>query len=332
MIKIAVDLLGADHDEKLLAGAVKALKSREDLFLYLCGREEEILPALEEAEIPSTHFEILNSADVITNHDDPMRAFRAKPESSLAKAMGICKTDPEVAALVTCGATGAVFVGSVMSLPRIGKLKPILVCEVIRRDNKWLCISDCGANIDCDENSLLDFARVGSTFMRAQGVKDPKIGLLSNGSEDGKGNALTRKAFPLLKESGLNFAGNIEGIHVLNSDLDVVVCDGFSGNILLKTLEGAAKSALEEMTVLAEKLEGAEKEAVLTLAAEAYKKYDYNALGGAVLLGVGLPVLKGHGSANEETMNTLIRMAYDLAEGGLVEKLKAEYNAPEHHS
>ncbi len=328
MIKLAVDLLGADRSEcELLKGVIDALNENDDLFVYILGTKEVLEEKLEEKGIDKNRFEVIDCPEVITNSDNPMEVIRSKQNSSMIKGAALCSNNDEVGAFVSCGATGALMVSSMMIIkPLSPAISPVLVCELLKRNNDYICLSDCGANLECPADKLLSFAKMGCAYMAAKGVENPKVRLLSNGVEDTKGTKLVKEANALLKESGLNFLGNIEGSTILESDADVVVADGYSGNVLLKTLECGAVSVIKDIYDHAETLEGEEKEHFIALADRLYKRYDYNTQGGAVLLGVKKPVIKGHGAATAETMLSIIRIAYTLAKNNLVDKIKEAFS------
>lgn len=320
IVKIVVDLKGADRPQtELIDGALRAVRDTEELYLYLCGDRSVLDEYIEKNGFRKDRIEIIDSPQVIANGEDPAEAFKSKPDSSIVRGMSLCKSDPDIGGFVSCGATGAIFVSAMMILGRVVPVSPILLAELRRVDDTPFCIVDCGANVDCRAEKIVDFARMGIAYMKASGIDEPKVGLLSNGAEDKKGSAVVKKANELLRESGINFIGNIEAGDVLEGRADVIACDGFSGNILLKSLEGSAKAVISELR----RTGGASDEVLDRL----YKKYDYNSQGGAVLLGTKLPIIKGHGAATPETMYSIINTACRLAEHGLIEKIKGEFAA-----
>ncbi|MBR6322199.1 MAG: phosphate acyltransferase [Lachnospiraceae bacterium] len=327
MKKIAVDLKGADRpQEELLPGVIRALSSDPSLYINLLGDESVLLPLLDEAGVSPDRYRIIDSPDEVSNHDNPADVIRSKSNSSLMKGIMLCREDPEIGAYVSCGPTGALFVASIMVLGRIPHVTPVLLCEIIRDDGNRLCIADCGANIDCSEERLLTFARLGQVFMQTRGTKEPKIALLSNGSEPGKGNELVKKAYQLLEAAeDLDFIGNLEGTQVYSTEADVLVCEGFAGNILLKSLEGAAKSAVAHARKAAEMLEEPARSVMLSELQKVYDNYDYNSLGGAVLVGTNTPVVKGHGSADATTLFSIITIAAEIADNHLSDRVREKF-------
>lgn len=328
MIKIAIDLLGADRSEcELFDGVITALNENPDLFAYVLGTKEVLEKELQSKTVNKEQIEIIDAPEVVTNSDNPMVAVRSKVNSSMIKGAALCRDRDDVGAFVSCGATGSLMVSSMMIIkPLSPTLSPVLVCELLRRNGEYVCISDCGANLDCPADRIVSFAKMGCAYMKAKGVENPAVRLLSNGAEDSKGTGVIKEANALLKETDLNFLGNIEGSAVLEGDADVIAADGFSGNVLLKTLEGGATAVIKDIEAYAESLEGEEKEHLKALAKKLYKNYDYNTQGGAVLLGVKKPVIKGHGAATAETLVSIIRIAYTLAKNNLVDKIKEEFN------
>ncbi len=328
MIKIAVDLLGSDKGQiVLLDGVLKALSSNPDLFVYAFGNKEELQKELDVKSYNKEQLEVINAADVITNFENPMEAIRSKPDSSMVKAAAFCRDNEEVGALVSCGATGGLMVSSMFVIrPLSAAITPVLLCELMKRNGEYICLSDCGANIESSAEKIVDFAKMAAAYMKAKGVENPKVRLLSNGVEEGKGTKKVKDAFNLLKESGLNFLGNVEGSTALNTDADIIAADGFEGNVLLKSLECGANSVINDIRDSANTLEGEERELLLSVAEKYHKKYDYNTQGGAVLLGVKKPVVKGHGAATAETMTSIINIAYTLAKNNIVDKIKEEFS------
>lgn len=328
MIKIAVDLLGADRSEcQLIDGVITALNENPDLFVYALGTETELEKALKSKSFNREQLEIINAPEVITNHDNPMEAIRTKTNSSMIMGAALCRDNEEVGAFVSCGATGALMVSSMFMIKPISPaISPVLVCEFLKRNGEYVCLADCGANLDCPADKIVSFARMGSAYMKAKGVENPKVRLLSNGAEDSKGTAVIKEANALLRETSLNFLGNTEGSMVLKGDADVIAADGYSGNVLLKTLECGATSVISDIFDYAESLENEEeKEHFKSLAQRLYRRYDYNTQGGAVLLGVKKPVIKGHGAATAETVYSIVKIAYTLAKNNLVDKIKSEF-------
>lgn len=310
MISLAVDLLGADTDgRELLRGAVNALKQLPDLFLYLCGHRAELEPILAGEPALSGRYEIVDSPAALTNYDDPMEGYK-NTDASMVKAMKLVH-DGSAAGVVTCGATGEVLVSSIMLLGKMPGLRPILAVELKNAHGDPLLLLDCGANIDSRPELYTAYARLGDAYMRSIGYDAPRISLLSNGAEDTKGCEAVKEANRLLHALPIRFLGNIEPTAALSGMTDVIVCDGFHGNILLKSIEGVAKAVIAELD---EKLPNAPEDVRAALSA-VRRKYDYNTQGGAILLGVKAPVMKGHGSATGDAVTAMLSRMSDLCRG-----------------
>lgn len=310
MIHLAVDLLGADTpEEELCRGAVRALIGNPALFLHLCGHADVLSAVTAEigaAEIAG-RYEIVDAPVALSNNEDPMQAYQ-RTDASLCAAMRLAH-EGAAGGVITCGATGAVLVTSIMILGKLPRLRPILAVELTNPAGEPLLLLDCGANIDSRPELYPAFAHLGDAYMRCIGCSSPRIALLSNGAEAKKGCEAVKAAHALLAEQPFRFVGNIEATSALRGTADVIVCDGFHGNILLKSIEGSAKAALDEVSARLSAA-GLESAAVADILATVRRRYDYNTQGGALLLGVRKPVIKGHGSATGEA---IVHMADRLA-------------------
>ena len=310
MIHLAVDLLGADTpEEELCRGAVRALIGNPALFLHLCGHADVLSSVTAEigaAEIAG-RYEIVDAPVALSNNEDPMQAYQ-RTDASLCAAMRLAH-EGAAGGVITCGATGAVLVTSIMILGKLPRLRPILAVELTNPAGEPLLLLDCGANIDSRPELYPAFAHLGDAYMRCIGCSSPRIALLSNGAEAKKGCEAVKAAHALLAEQPFRFVGNIEATSALRGTADVIVCDGFHGNILLKSIEGSAKAALDEVSARLSAA-GLESAAVADILATVRRRYDYNTQGGALLLGVRKPVMKGHGSATGEA---IVHMADRLA-------------------
>lgn len=310
MIHLAVDLLGADTpEEELCRGAVRALIGNPALFLHLCGHADVLSAVTAEigaAEIAG-RYEIVDAPVALSNNEDPMQAYQ-RTDASLCAAMRLAH-EGAAGGVITCGATGAVLVTSIMILGKLPRLRPILAVELTNPAGEPLLLLDCGANIDSRPELYPAFAHLGDAYMRCIGCASPRIALLSNGAEAKKGCEAVKAAHALLAEQPFRFVGNIEATSALRGTADIIVCDGFHGNILLKSIEGSAKAALDEVSARLSAA-GLESAAVADILATVRRRYDYNTQGGALLLGVRKPVMKGHGSATGEA---IVHMADRLA-------------------
>lgn len=326
MIKIVCDLMGADKNAKeLVAGPIKAVNEIEDLEVVLCCKESDIKEELSKLQYDEKRVTIVDCLEEATNNDIPTKVIKQKPNSSLVKALTMCKENDDCKAYVSCGPTGVVLAASIFILGRIAQIRPALACVLMGNKGK-LCICDCGANVDATPENILNFAKMGVSYMKALGVENPRVRLLSNGVEEKKGPEAIKLAHQLLKESDLNFLGNVEGSNALQSDTDVICADGFAGNILIKTIEGAAKALFYDMMVMSKTSNNPEEAKVLGNTVKTLlDKYDYNTKGGAILLGVNKIVLKGHGAGEAETFYNMILEAYKLAKADMVSDLKSRF-------
>lgn len=319
-IKIVLDCYGCDNPAEVIKGGAAAIGAVDGVKLILTGNAKEIAAALENESFDKSRLEIIDADEIIVNGESPSAAIRTKKNSSLVAGFSRLKGDPSVKALISAGSTGAVLCGAVMLLGRCEGVKRPALASVLPADNGgFFCLADCGANVDSKPEYLVDFARYASAYMKsAFGIPSPRVGLLSVGTEEGKGNALTKEAFNLLKGSGLNFVGNIEAKSVLSGEVDAVICDGFDGNVILKSIEGTAKSVSARLyKLLARSIpEGTDAAFIGRAFGELMKSIDFNTQGGAVLLGVKKIVLKAHGSAVAETIVNTVKQAVSMIVGG----------------
>lgn len=319
MIKFCVDLLGADRNETELAmGAINFLKkSQDDVFLYVFGTFESLNPIFTSYTEISGKYEIIDSLDALTNYSDPMLAYTDE-NASLVKAMKYARNGLSDG-IVTLGATGAVLVCSIMILGKIKGLRPILAVELKAQDDMPMLLLDCGANIDSRAELYTSFAKLGNAYMKCLDIESPRIALLSNGAEKTKGNEAVKSAHKLLESEPINFIGNVEATNALCGNQDVILSDGFSGNVLLKSIEGVAK------TVIAEIESKISDSSVKEILSSVKKKYDYNTQGGAILLGVNGLVMKGHGSATHEAIENMLIRLTDLAKNSFIKKVQTVF-------
>lgn len=332
-MKIVLDVFGGDNAPiEILNGAKMALDKESGFELVLCGHKEVIDKYIAEQNLDKGRVIVLDATDVISNEESPVEAVRNKPESSIVKAYDYLNSDADAKAFVSAGSTGAVLTGAVLLLRRIrGINRPALSPVLPTITDRNVLLIDCGANTEPKALNLLQFAKMGSAFMKCiYGVENPRVGLLSNGTEDKKGNTLNKEAFPLLKAAPLNFVGNMEAREILSGDYDVVVSDGFSGNIALKASEGTALGmfSLIKNGIMQGGLRA--KIGYLLLKPvfkNVKKKMDYNDNGGAVLLGLQKIVVKSHGSSKAKAICNSILQAKNMVECGLVERIEEELSA-----
>ncbi len=305
--------MGSDKGvEMMVKGAALALAEREELELMLVGDGDAISSSVKAEGIDTSRVEIVGATEVITNYDSPAEALFSKRDSSLVLALKSLSERDDLVGLVNAGSTGALIAGAMMYLPMETRVRPALAALLPAEKGGFVCLVDTGATIDCGAQTLVHFARLGSDFMRAMyGIENPRVGLLSNGRESTKGNKAVKEAHPILAEDKtLNFVGNIEGTNALSGDCDVLACDGFAGNQVLKVTEGTARRIITDIVKIA-KSEG--KGEYMELAGRLIARYDFNSLGGGIILGVRKPVIKAHGASNEQSIKNVIHMILNLA-------------------
>lgn len=327
MDKIILDGMGGDNaPAAIVEGGVRALKADKDLYLIITGRKNEIEKELAKYKYDKTRLEIVDCPDVIGMNDIPTEAVKRK-ESSLMAAYWMLKKQEDICGLVTAGSTGATIVGGQLILGRIRGIKRPALCPAIPTVNggaTLLC--DCGANAECKPVMLCQFAVLASAYAQAGFNKtNPTVGLLNNGTEEHKGDPLRQETYKYLSQmEGVNFVGNIEGRDINLGGADVVVADGFAGNVALKSIEGCAKMILAEMkkqfTSSPSSLIGA---LFMHGAIKRMKKrLDFNRFGGALLLGLKKVVVKSHGSSKPETIENSIKNALSIYRKGLIPKVE----------
>ena len=328
MIKILLDAMGGDNAPAATCqGAVSALENDKELYLILTGKKAEIEAELSKYKYDKTRLEIVDCPDVIGMNDSPTEAVK-RTESSLMAAYWMLKKEEDICALVTAGSTGATIVGGQLILGRIRGIKRPALCPAIpniRGGVTLLC--DCGANAECKPVMLCQFAILASAYAEAGfGIKEPKVGLLSNGTEEHKGDPLHQETYSYLsKMDGINFIGNVEGRDVMtSSECDVVVADGFSGNIALKSIEGCGKLVLGVMKKeLSSSLSSKIGYLFIRKAIKRMRaQIDFDKFGGALLLGLKKVVVKTHGSSKPETIAASIANAANIYRNELISKVE----------
>lgn len=324
-MKVVVDAFGGDNAPlEVVEGAVMAVKQNKDLTVVLTGDETKIREILKDR---TERIEIVDAKDVITNDDVPTLAIRQKKDSSMVRAFDLLKENDDVVGLVSAGSTGAVLSGVIMKIGRIKGISRPALCPILPTvvDGRSVVICDCGANVDCKSENLLHFAIMASVFYSiTNGVENPRVALLNNGAEEHKGNELTKTTYPLMKTLPINFVGNVEAREVMSGNVDVIVTDGFAGNVLLKSVEGTAK-AMSQMLK-----KDAKKNVFHMLGALMMGKFnglkntmDMDKYGGAPFLGCKKLVVKTHGSANRENFKNTILQVVKLYENKMNEKIEA---------
>lgn len=314
MTKIVIDTKGGDNGAAtLLAGAAKALLKFEQLGVLLVGDQEVILKECEKLQMPMDRVEILDAPQEITNFDDPAFALYHKTESSMLKALSVMAEREDLFGLLTSGNTGVLLTGAIRYLSKKERVRPALAAVLPAQNGGFTCLVDTGATIDCTPFMLHHFAKLGSDFMRdTYGIESPKIGLLSNGAECTKGNKLVKETHPLLRDDeSLHFIGNVEGQNALSGCCDVLVCDGFAGNQVLKVTEGTATRIITDIMKYAHRTGSPE---IKKLGGHLMGIYDIGSLGGGIILGIAKPVIKMRGNAGESAVVNTAEMLLNMAQ------------------
>jgi glycerol-3-phosphate acyltransferase PlsX len=303
-------------------GAVKALKADKELYLILTGKKQEIEKELASLKYDKSRLEIVDCPDVIGMNDSPTEAVKRK-SSSLMTAFWMLKNQDDICGLVTAGSTGATITGGQLILGRIRGVKRAALCPAIPNAKGGVTLlCDCGANAECKPVMLCQFAVLASAYAKARfGIENPRVGLLNNGTEEHKGDPLHQETFGYLSQmKGINFVGNVEGREITSGDVDIVVSDGFSGNVALKSIEGLGKMVL---VTLKKQFTSSPAAMIGTLfmmgAIKRMKKsFDFNRYGGALLLGLKKIVVKSHGASKDVTIANAIENAAYIYRGNLV--------------
>lgn len=312
--KIVIDTKGSDRGPSMMIkGAVNALNKYPQLQVLLVGDSELIRSECEKLGADMLRVEILEAPGEITNYDSPAAALYEKQDSSLVRALEALADREDLVGIINAGSTGALIAGSMRYLSGKDRVRPALAAVLPSSNGGFTCLVDTGATIDCPASTLLHFARLGRDFMKnLYRIDNPRVGLLSNGKEPTKGNKVVKEAHVLLDGAeDINFVGNIEGNNALSGDCDVLVCDGFAGNQVLKVTEGAATRIITDIVKYSKKTGD---ENLMKLVAYLMGIYDFNSLGGGIILGTVKPVIKAHGAANEMSIVSTAGILLNLAE------------------
>src|SRR5450755_3594014 len=312
-MNIALDMMGGDFaPEELVKGVREYVSEKPPALLSLIGDEQQLLPLLTQFQVPPDSYRIIPSSDIIGMHEHPMKALKEKPNSSIALGFGLLasgKTD----AFISAGNTGAMLIGSLFTIKPIeGILRPTIGTVVPMENGATGLLVDVGANADCKAEHLNQFAILGSLYAKyILGVEKPRVGLLNIGEEEGKGNVLAQATYPLLKANDqIHFIGNVEGRDVFLDHADVLVCEGFTGNIILK---------------LAESLHGIiDRQHIKN---EYFDRFNFEDYGGTPVLGVNKPVIIGHGISRAKAYKNMLVLAQKMIETKLLEKMAKAFQA-----
>lgn len=329
-MRIIVDAMGGDHAPgEIVKGAVDAAKARQGLEIVLVGREQEVRAAADACGgLPGT-VSVVNAAEVIEMHDDPATAFKKKKDSSMTVGLTMLKNG-EGDAFVSAGSTGALLSAGTLLVKRVRGIRRAAMAPLLPTGGRGVVLVDCGANAECTVEYLVQFAYLGSFYAsKALGIPKPRVGLLNIGTEDTKGDQLRRDTYLVLKEAGdaghLNFIGNIEAKEAVKGGCDVVVADGFSGNIMLKTVEGVGSFMGKELKGMFMKSLKTKIAALLVKSGlDAFKeRLDPDTIGGTPFLGLQKPVIKAHGSSKARAIENAVYQAVKAAESNLAAEIEA---------
>ncbi len=326
-MKIIVDAMGGDNaPHAIVDGCVQALSESPELELILTGRRDVIEAELTKYNYDAARINIVDATEVIDMAESPVEAIRHKKDSSLVKGLRLLQAG-EAGAFITAGSTGATIAGATLIVKRLPNVKrPALAPLLPTRKGKVLLI-DCGANAECRPSFLAQFALMGSIYMqRMEGIDSPRVGLVNNGAEAEKGTELTKAAYKLIEEMPVNFKGNAEGRDLVSGDFDVIVTDGFTGNVILKFMEGMAGVLMGMLKDELSSTFSAKLGAALSMPAfrSFKKKMDYTEYGGALMLGVNGGVIKAHGSSNAKAIKSTLRQAAGFIKADVVGVIKQE--------
>ncbi|MBU5454039.1 phosphate acyltransferase PlsX [Caproiciproducens sp. MSJ-32] len=328
-MKIAIDGMGGDNaPQAVVEGVISALKEYKGIEYYITGPKEKIEEELNKYEYDKNLVKIIDAREVVSTNEHPVMALKKKKDSSIYKALKLVK-DKECDAIISAGSTGAFLAGCTLVVGRIKGIERPALAPIMPGKNGHFMIIDAGANVDCKPNYLLQFAKMGKVYFKEVMKKDnPSIGLVNIGEEEEKGNELTKNVYKLLKEEkNLNFVGNIEPRETSKGDVDVLVCDGFVGNTLLKMYEGVAMNLLKiiKEEIMSSGLSGKLGAILLKpVFTSIKKKFDYTEVGGAPFLGVDGICIKAHGSSDGKAFKNAINQTKKFYDNNVLEKIKIE--------
>ena len=306
-MKIGIDIMGGDYaPEKIIHGTILASKELSDNDLILFGEKQKILSEIKKYNVQETNFEIIDCSEIIQMGEHPVKAFKNKPESSISKGFKYLNENL-IDGFASCGNTGAMYVGGYYSVKAIsGVLRPCISALIPQQNGGTTILLDVGANADCKADVLYQFGILGSIFAEyVCGIKNPKVSLLNLGEEASKGNMLTQSSFVMMNETkDFNFTGNIESRDIFNGKTDVIICDGFTGNIVLKQAE-AFYDIIKKKNI---------KDSF-------FERFNYENYGGTPILGLNKPVIIGHGISNEIAVKNMILLTKDIINADLTNKI-----------
>ncbi|EQF26013.1 fatty acid/phospholipid synthesis protein PlsX [Clostridioides difficile CD160] len=331
-MKIVIDGMGGDNAPKSnVEGAVNAIKEY-NVDLIITGDKDLLEKEFSNYEFDRNRLEIVHTTEIIENEDKPVKAIRSKKDSSMVVALNLVK-EGKADAIISAGNTGALLAGGLFVVGRIKGIDRPCLCSAIPNVKRGMTlIADCGANADCKPKNLVEFSAMSNIYARkVLGLENPKVALANVGLEEGKGNDLVKRSYEEIKKLDLNFIGNVEAREVINAYTDIIICDGFTGNILLKSAEGVALSV---MSLIKETFMASTKSKIGALLIKddlrKLKSFiDYSEYGGAPLLGLNGGVIKAHGSSDAKAIKNAINQGIKFAKGNVVEDISqfiSKYN------
>ncbi|MBE5961516.1 MAG: phosphate acyltransferase PlsX [Lachnospiraceae bacterium] len=325
-VRVAVDAMGGDNAPlEIVKGAVEAVNESTNIFVYLVGKKPDIDAELGKYTFDTTRIEVVHAEEVITNNEAPVLAIRRKKESSIVVALNLIKSG-KADAFVSAGSTGAVLVGAQLIAGRIKGVERPPLAPLIPTVNGVSLLIDCGANVDARASHLVQFAKMGSIYMEnVVGIKNPRVAIVNIGAEEEKGNALVKETFPLLKScTDINFIGSIEAREIPSGAADVIVCEAFVGNVILKLYEGLSSALVKKIKA------GLTSTPISTIGAalvkpalkKTLKDFDLTGYGGAPMLGLNGLVVKTHGSSHSIEIKNSILQCITFKKANIKEKIE----------
>lgn len=326
MIKVAVDAMGGDYAPgEMVAGAVDAVNAKPGIQVLLVGQEQTVTAELSKFTYNKEQIQVVNAAEVIATDEPPVNAIRKKKDSSIVVGMNLVKKG-EADAFVSAGSSGAILVGGQVIVGRIKGVERPPLAPLIPTEKGVSLLIDCGANVDARPSHLVQFAQMGSIYMEhVMGIRNPRVAIVNIGAEEEKGNALVKETFPLLKECpGINFIGSIEAREIPHGAADVIVCEAFVGNVILKLYEGVGATLISMvkggmMSTLRSKIGALLVKPALK---ETLKAFDASQYGGAPLLGLNGLVVKTHGNSKRTEVRNSIIQYVTFKEQGINQKIR----------
>lgn len=332
-INVAVDAMGGDNAPvEIVKGVVDAVHENDHVKVYLTGQEEVVRKELEKYTYPEAQIEVVNATEVIETAEPPVMAIRRKKDSSIVKALNLVK-DGTCDAFVSAGSTGATLVGGQVIVGRIKGVERPPLAPLIPTEKGCALLIDCGANVDARPSHLVQFAKMGSVYMESvMGISNPRVGIVNIGAEEEKGNALVKETYPLLKNCpDIHFIGSVEARDIPAGVADVIVCEAFVGNVILKMYEGVGRSLIHKvkegmMSSLRSKIGALLVKPALK---ETLKAFDLEQYGGAPLLGLKGLVVKTHGSSKAVEIKNSILQCITFSEQNINQKIKEKITMEE---